>query len=133
MSHRKPNAGNGAESTRSQVPEGPSPSFPQLRPAIAPQARPLDPPAAAPAPRHRVDLRIDEIVLHGFPALNRHRVLDAAHAELAQLLGSRGLHPRSLARDRSEDRPVEVQVPPNSTPESVGRTIARAIYRGLSA
>ncbi|HVV86983.1 MAG TPA: hypothetical protein VHE35_28285 [Kofleriaceae bacterium] len=89
-------------------------------------------PAAAPAPA-RIELHLDELVLHGVAARDRHRVADAVHAELARLLAEQGL-PGGLA---SRETPTPAPVPATATvrttrPDDLGRGVAGAIYRSLA-
>ncbi len=79
----------------------------------------------------RIDVRIEELVLHGIDSRERYRVADALEAELGRILSERGV-PESL----SEDRRIEsldlgsFQISCNK-PESIGRGLALAIYNWL--
>jgi hypothetical protein len=80
------------------------------------------------APR-AVEMAIGEVVLSGFPPLDRHRLGDALAAELTTLLARRGL-PEGLAADPVLP-PVVLRLAPGAGPEAIGREIARAVHAGL--
>lgn len=48
----------------------------------------------------RVDVHVEELVLHGLPRLDAHRVGEAVERELASMVATRGL-PTSLQADRA--------------------------------
>lgn len=80
-----------------------------------------------------VELRIEELVLYGFPPGDHHRIGDAAEHELSRLFVERGV-PSSLAR--AADVPsldagaFEMARGPGSA--AVGEQIARALYGGMA-
>jgi hypothetical protein len=85
--------------------------------------------------RHRViDLEIEELVLHGFPARDRGRVRAAVEQELARLLGEPGavdaLGGRS-ALARADGGAIRAR--PGEAGGRVGAEVARAVVRGLAA
>ena len=85
---------------------------------------------AAPA---RVDLCIDELVLHGVAARDRHRAADAIERELARLIADHGVPP-GLAGGSIDDAPAPaVVMPRGARPEQLGREVALAIYRALAS
>jgi hypothetical protein len=83
--------------------------------------------------RRNVDLRIEELVLHGFPPADRHRIGDAATSELARLFAERGVPP---ALEAGGEIPVlgagSFEARPDLGAERVGVQVARAVYGGLS-
>jgi hypothetical protein len=89
-----------------------------------------EPNRAAPA---EVDLRIDELVLHGVAARDRHRAADAIERELAQLIAARGVPP-SLAAGSVADAPAPaVVLPRGAGPDELGREVAVAIYQAIGS
>jgi hypothetical protein len=86
-------------------------------------------PDASPA-SSRVTLSIDEVVLRGFPPIDRHRVGDAMAAELTRLLGEGGL-PAGTAGRAVAMAPLTMRLPADAGPEAVGREIARTLHAGL--
>ena len=80
-----------------------------------------------------VELHIEELVLHGFEPADRFRIGEAAERELSRLLTERGTPP-SLAHGRETARldGGSFEAKPDSTAESIGAQVARAVYRGLS-
>lgn len=85
-----------------------------------------------------VDIRIDELVLHGFPAASSQRVADALQAELTRLLlrEHRPNGPRRLANQDGYDRDsigAGIRLSHNSTPERTGRALARTLHESLQA
>jgi len=80
-----------------------------------------------------VELRIEELVLHGFAPGDRYVIGDAVERELTRLLDEHGV-PISL---RSESARDEIQAPSlNATHDAkspaIGRQIAQAVYQGFS-
>jgi hypothetical protein len=83
--------------------------------------------------KRNVELRIDELVLHGFPPGDRHRIGDAAARELARLFAEQGTPP-SLGEGGETARLSggSFQARPGLGADAVGVQVARAVYRGLS-
>jgi hypothetical protein len=80
-------------------------------------------------------LRIEELVLQGFQAVDRHAIADAIAGELGRLLGEAGTLKALRGRDlRGGDHRLDAGafvVPSEATPHAVGIQVARAIHRGL--
>jgi hypothetical protein len=79
-----------------------------------------------------IDLHIEELVLHGFPSRDRHRIADAMRLELTRLLtvdAGHGQAARSLTRVRIDGGSFAVKA--GATPQAAGREVARAVFRGL--
>lgn len=86
------------------------------------------------------DLRIEELVLDGFPPAERHAIAAAMERELARLLagsnapfaaaGRPGV-PENMAADRLDAGVVTLA--PGASPQSVGVAAAQAIGRNLGA
>jgi hypothetical protein len=81
----------------------------------------------------RIELHIEEIVLHGFPAgTDRHRIGRAVEMELQRLFESGALGDAPAAgRELAEIRAENFAVGPRSTPEAVGVQVARTLIQGL--
>jgi hypothetical protein len=79
-----------------------------------------------------VALHVDELVLDGFPPLDRRRVATAVEHELARLLAEQGV-PAGLAEPGAADRldGGSFNLPAGRGAEAVGADIARAVYRGF--
>jgi hypothetical protein len=79
-----------------------------------------------------VELRIEELVLHGFAARDRRRIGAATQRELTRLFAEKGVPP-SLARgtDVPSLEAGALKVPPGAGAEAVGSRIARALYGGM--
>jgi hypothetical protein len=82
--------------------------------------------------RPAIDLRIDELVLHGFEPGQRGRIGASVEAELGRLLAS----PEAAARlgGGSELARVDagaIDVAADGAPRAVGAAVARAVYGGL--
>ncbi len=80
-----------------------------------------------------VELHIEELVLEGFPHLDRTQLGDAVRDELARLMAERGVPP-GLAQGGTVARLEggEFQVAPGANARTIGAQIAQAVYRGLS-
>ncbi|HEB98832.1 MAG TPA: hypothetical protein ENJ05_04945 [Thiotrichales bacterium] len=76
-----------------------------------------------------VDLHIEELVLEGFPHLDRNQLGTAIREALAHLIATQGI-PASMAREGSIAtlEGGTFTVPPGSNPQAIGEQIARAIY-----
>jgi hypothetical protein len=80
----------------------------------------------------RIELRIEELVLHGVDAADRHRIGDAVERELVRLL-ERGPLPPHLSTESAIDR-IEGglhRLPGRVSPAAVGAAAARAIHDGM--
>ena len=80
-----------------------------------------------------VELHIEELVLHGFPASDRFRVGDAVERELARLIAEQGL-PGLIKHSVSVDRldGGAFQVAPGAKPQSVGVQLAQKLHQQIS-
>jgi hypothetical protein len=80
-----------------------------------------------------MELHIDQLVLEGFPRLNRAELGMALQTELSCLLGERGL-PRAQHEDQSHARvdggSFHLNAPADAP--ALAAQIAQAIYGGLS-
>jgi hypothetical protein len=81
----------------------------------------------------KVTLRIDELVLHGFPPGDRYRIAAALEAELVRLIEARGI-PSGLTD--SGTVPVldagSFHLAPGTRPQQIGMQIAQALFGGFS-
>jgi len=82
----------------------------------------------------RVELHIEELVLHGFEHHQREDVAAAVEARLAELLAERGV-PDALLEDADVDRidAGTVDARRNSSPAAFGTALARTLdgaFRG---
>ena len=82
--------------------------------------------------QRNIELEIEQLVLHGFPPTDRHRIGEAVRIELARQLAKHGA-PNSLARG---GRIIQVDagsfdVTPGSSPGTVGVQVAQSVYEGL--
>jgi hypothetical protein len=80
-----------------------------------------------------IELRIEELVLHGFAPGDRYAIGDAVERELVRLLGEQGV-PISLRSESATDeiRGLTFNAAPNAKPSAIGRKIAQAVYQGFS-
>jgi hypothetical protein len=76
-----------------------------------------------------VDIRIDELVLRGFPAITRHRIADALQAEMARLFAA---SPNAIEHIRGvgtvDSISAHLRVPAGASPERIGRGLARSLH-----
>ena len=79
-----------------------------------------------------VELRIEEVVLHGFGSGDRNAIGEAIERELSRLLAD-GVPPHGLTGDRhvAELDGGRFDLPPGARGDEVGALIARAVYGGL--
>jgi hypothetical protein len=80
-----------------------------------------------------IELRIEELLLHGFAPGDRYVIGEAVERELALMLREQGI-PNSLHFDNATDeiRGATFDVAPNAKPPVIGRQIAGAVYQGFS-
>jgi|FLYL01.1.fsa_nt_gi hypothetical protein len=80
----------------------------------------------------RVEVHIEELVLHGLAATDRHNVGDAVVAELERLLAEQGLPEgieSSILVERLAGAAIEVR--PGMPAASVGVAVAGSLYTSL--
>ena len=80
-----------------------------------------------------VRLRIEELMLDGFPPGDRYRIAAAVEAELTRLFTDRGVPPdlASGAAIPALDG-GSFDVSPDARPDRIGAQVAQAVYGGLS-
>ncbi len=88
---------------------------------------------ANPAMPAMIELHIEELVLHGFPATHRLNIGDALQDELQRLLAEQGftspvIKPINIGRLDAGS----FQVAKNAKPGAVGTQLARQLHRQLS-
>jgi hypothetical protein len=82
--------------------------------------------------RSPIHLHIEELVLHGFPSGDRHRIGEAVQLELARLFTEERTPPalaKSAAIDRLNGGTFQMTSAPK--PEATGAQVARAVFGGL--
>ena len=83
--------------------------------------------------QRKIEFHIDEIVLHGFPSGDRHRIGGAIEQELIRLVREQRwatLSPTGEEHERLNGGAFNVV--PGSKPETTGAQIAQAVYSGLA-
>jgi len=82
----------------------------------------------------RIELQIDELVLHGFSPQERHAIAEAVQRELTLLFQSRGAPGApQVSTERALVRAPQAQLAEGTGAKQTGAAIARSIYGGLSA
>lgn len=82
----------------------------------------------------RIELRIDELILHGFEPGDRHRIGEAVQNELGRLLRGQGTPLAAENRGRIDViKGGAFTVTPGGGPESTGMQIARAVHDGIAS
>ncbi len=79
-----------------------------------------------------IDLHIEELVLHGFAATDRHRIAEAVQLELSRLMTAEGqanFLKSPLSLERIDGGAFKVQA--GAKPDTTGTQIAGAVYRGM--
>lgn len=80
----------------------------------------------------RVELRIEALVLEGFPAMDYGRCGAALREELARLMGERGVPEAWRKPWRSDVQALgSLALPRGAEPEWIGVQLARQLYDGL--
>ncbi len=87
-----------------------------------------------PTRRGSIDLRIDELILHGFAARDRHRIAAALEHELSRLIAQGELaHPRSNSIQLDRIDAGTFHLDPATGPNHIGRMVAQRVYGQLSS
>ena len=89
---------------------------------------------STPTRRATVELHIDELILHGFPARNRHGIAAAFERELSRLIAQGDLAhlpANSIQLDRLDAGSFRLD--PAAQPSHFGRTVAQRVYGQLSS
>ena len=80
-----------------------------------------------------VELRIEELVLHGFEPGDRYAIGDAVERELTRLFAEQVMPPSLAATvERPHVNAGDVRVAPEFKPQHVGAQVANAIFGGLA-
>ena len=79
-----------------------------------------------------IEIRIEELVLHGFAPGDRLSIGGAVQQELTRLLGEQGLSSINRNVEIARVNGGAFDVKPRSTSETIGAQIAQKVYRGLS-
>ncbi len=89
-------------------------------------------PNGALRPQPSVELRIEELVLHGFAPGDRYVIGDTVERELTRLLGEQGV-PISLRSESATDeiRGATFNAARNAKAPAIGQQIAHAVYGGF--
>lgn len=109
-------------------------AHPVMMPAQEQQATQHRPPPGLPVSEtaYSVELHIEELVLRGFPASDRHRIGDAFERELTRLFTEQGAPPAIRQGGgllRLDGGAFEVK--PGSDANTIGAQLATAIYGGF--
>lgn len=85
-----------------------------------------------------LDLRIDELMLHGFNSADRYAIANAIGRELTRLFNTGMVPPAFLEHARGSDdlhlKRLDAgtfDIPHDASPATVGVQVARAIHKGL--
>jgi hypothetical protein len=79
-----------------------------------------------------IDLHIEELVLHGLPPADRHRIGDAVQRELLRLFTAQvGMSPPAKDISVGHVQAPPLIVTPGSRAEEIGVQVARAIHASL--
>lgn len=80
-----------------------------------------------------VELRIEELILHGFAPGDRHRIGDAAERELSRLFSEEGVPPSVAAGAAFPSlEGGALEMAPGLGADAVGARVARALYEGMA-
>jgi hypothetical protein len=80
-----------------------------------------------------VELRIEELVLHGLASGDHSRIGDAVERELAHLFAEQGMAPSLLQEGEiARLNGGTFEVKPSSGAEAIGVQVAESVYGGLS-
>ena len=78
----------------------------------------------------KIQIHIDELVLHGFSRADAPAIGDAVREEISRLIELRGLSPGLVDIDRIDAG--EFFPAPGTRPASIGSQVGRSVYKGLT-
>lgn len=79
----------------------------------------------------KVELHIEELVLHGFAPEDQHRIGEAVERELESLLVEPGMPSLNSDLEIGDMDAGEIALARGARPEAIGAQVARAVYRGM--
>lgn len=79
----------------------------------------------------KVELHIEELILHGFAPEDRYRIGEAVEKELANLLAERGMPVLENGLKIAGLNVGDISIVKGARPEAIGAQVARAVYGGL--
>jgi len=79
----------------------------------------------------RIELEIEQLILHDFPAHERQRIAAAIERELARLIEDEGLPSRIDTGGLWVGELAEIEVDAGLKPDQIGARVAEQIYDGL--
>jgi hypothetical protein len=88
---------------------------------------------STPIRRATVELHIEELILHGFPARDRHRIAAALERELSRLIAQGDLAHlpgKSIQLDHLDAGSFRLD--PAAQPSHIGRIVAQRVYGQIS-
>jgi len=80
----------------------------------------------------RIELEIEQLILHDFPAHERQRITAAIERELARLIEDEGLPPGIDTGWLWVGELAEIEVDAGLKPDQIGGQVARTLYSRLS-
>jgi hypothetical protein len=80
--------------------------------------------------RPRVEIVIDELVLHGYSPAERYAIGDSLSRELERLVMEQPFQPHESV-DIPMLKAAPVNLPASSKPDLVGSQVAQSVYKGL--
>lgn len=78
----------------------------------------------------KLEIHIDELVLHGFSRADAPAIGDAVREEISRLIELRGLSPGLV--DIDSINAGEFFAAPGTRPGNVGTQVGRSVYKGLT-
>ncbi len=79
----------------------------------------------------KIELHIEELVLHGFAPEDRYCIGEAVERELASLLKEQGMPSLNSDLEIEDMNAGEIAIARGARPEATGAQIARAVYKGM--
>ncbi|MDQ6661378.1 MAG: hypothetical protein M3Z24_10480 [Chloroflexota bacterium] len=82
----------------------------------------------------RIELHIEELVLHGFAPGDRYAIGEAVQCELQRLFTRQGIPPHMMQQSRSVGRldGGTFSVDPAAQADIIGTQVAHSVYEGLT-
>lgn len=78
----------------------------------------------------KIEIYIDELVLHGFSRADAPAIGDAVKREISRLIELKGIYPGLVDTDSIDAG--EFFAAPGTKPGSVGSQVGRSVYKGLT-
>ncbi|KAF0094312.1 MAG: hypothetical protein E1N59_2028 [Puniceicoccaceae bacterium 5H] len=80
----------------------------------------------------QIEFEIEELVLRGLPASQRHAIAESLRQELEALLAASDAPALERMAGRTDLPPLQLHLQAKGQPQAIGQELARTLYGGLT-